>query len=243
MEAEREQDEAIKLPEGLDEQGFVQMLLDIVDCVDREKLYKNERFVRVRHPLLVERMGRDVVINVEVFNMVGQLMDELYKPGVTNSTIRLGGNTPEDTYEYLKDFLRLVQGVVKDADFWEGKVVELKAVMDKIRELNPDAKLFDVLAWFDSLLRPNFKMPTLVQDVMLYPNVTMQGHDYCPEQLFAGVEGLKNEVLGMFGLGEAGDDDERQAEVRAKVEAEAQAVRDWYTIHLGENSAIAGEES
>jgi len=198
-------------PEGLDEAKTSESIQTILDGIDRERLFEDRRMTRVRHPLLAERIGRDVALNTEIHNLLADIALELY---VSNNTDNSGIHIIED----------ILLSAAKDPKTFRANLAAFKDAVIQLSKSNSDGDGLEISGLVSNLLRQKLKMPNLAQEFILYPTVTISSLGESNEDALKTLEGCREQFLDAFG-GKNGDDTEALKEA---VEAEAAAVKAWF---------------
>lgn len=207
----------LNFPEGLDEAKLDGMLEALLEGIDRDRLFQDEKLNRVRHPLLAERMGKEVPLNVEIHNLITDIVTALtVSDRISNkdqlkvraqhieATLLQAASDPQSFYKDLEDF---------------------KTALTQLAELNPgeDAD-YDVHNLVSGQLRKRLEMPNAAQEYVLYPPVTMESLGQSRDEVLKTLEGCRAHFLQAL---EGKDDDESKA-LRESVVSEAAAVLAWY---------------
>ncbi len=206
----------IKYPQGLDQAGFVELVKKVLDGIDSERLFQDQRRMRVRHPLLKERIGKDVAVNMEIYNLMNAVISgKTIAPSDENIELIEGGKIAE---EILLD-------AAKDRELFGTDLANLTTNAQNINSENPED---DVIATelVATVIRKELKMANMAQDLILYGAVTRDVLEEPAEAILKVMETAKADFL-TFIEGQSGEDVERfQREVMDEVDA----IKAWFKI-------------
>lgn len=202
-------------PDGLDEGKVDELIQTILDGIDRERLFQDERLSRVRHPLLEERMGRDTALNTEIYNLITDIVIALSASDEIDNKAEL--------LESIPTFIEVLLDSAYLPDALEANLATFIAQVLKLVELNPEDNGSIVNKLVHNLLRKKLTMPSLAQEYILYPPVTVMCSGESRDAALARLEGCKKFALDV--IKDKGDD--VSTEFRKAVETEAAAVQAW----------------
>lgn len=222
---EKKQEQFLTYPEGLDETKLDGLIQAIIDGVDREKLFQEPRLRRVRHPLLQERIGKDVALNVEISNLI------------SNSAVALTTSDRISNKEHLIENAQRAEDILfqaaNDMQALKANLDTLKAMVTRLAKLNPDADYFRFSALVKSMIEKRLKMPSAVQNYVLYCPVTADSLGETREEVLKIIEECRDILLRNVD-GDLSDDrfsdvdKEFLRNFRTNVTTETTAVREWY---------------
>lgn len=213
-----EEPEGLVYPSGLDEERMGEMVQELLDGIDRDRLYQDERLTRVRHPLLTERMGREVALNCEIYNLIDGLTGAILE---RDNSVRARSHAERMQAQDI-----LVDNASDRNDFIPNLQAFMEAVV-KCAELNlePTPDDMRVRGVVQGLLKSRLvEMPNVVHDYILYPPVTLVSLGEPIEQALQGLEDVEAEWLEALGK----KDDEGSMVMKKAVEAEVAAVKAWF---------------
>ncbi len=206
----------LTFPEGLDEAKVDGLLQEILDGIDRGRLFYDQRLTRVRHPLLEERMGRDTALNTEIHNLLTDIVTALSVSDRISNRDELLAGIPQ------------VESILLDSahnpETLRENLTALKDAVTQLAELNPEEDGEEVEGLVSRQLRQKLTMPNTAQQLVLYPPVTMTSLGESTDSVLKTLEGCKTHLLKAL----EGKEDDDSKELREAVEAEAAAVRAWF---------------
>ena len=137
-------------------------IMNIVDGIDRTKLLSDHRLARARHPLVQERIGEQLALNVEVHNMVYHIASSVNLPdGISNAdqVLEWGRESEAILLDNALDRKSLIQYIqsLKTA------VVALAQKYEENEKFSGNASRA-----VDFELRIFLKMPTNAKDLVVY---------------------------------------------------------------------------
>jgi|GEM_PF-4584500 len=205
-------------PKGMDETKLRDFMKEILDGIDRDKLIADKRLVRVRHPLLAERMGQDVALNVELVNLINGFTDGL--------TIRGNIDNKQDIQKRGSMAAEILKDSSKEPQIFAEQLRNLEALTQQLSELN-DTEDDDSgsSALIAIALRSQLKMPTLAQDLVLYSAVTRETLEVPRGEILKAIEEIRKSALAQL---EKPDLNEDGKQFRKEELAEAEFVKGWY---------------
>lgn len=210
------QEPTINYPDWLDEEKFGLIISNVLSCIDRAKLFADSRLVRVRHPLLQQEIGSEVALNTEMLCMLEDIA-----LGVS-ANIKEHSNHAEliSRLEYVEQML--MENAV-DAKKIEDFLLQLVEAIDELNKLNPvpDGNFPPGPSIVDNVVRKQLKLPTLAQDLVLYPAVTTDRYEG-REEVLQVLEACRADLLGRVA----------DPVIREEIEGISTRVRAWLKLQL-----------
>lgn len=206
----------LTFPEGLNETKIDDLLQSLLDGINRDRLFQDQRLYRVRHPLLEERMGKDTALNTEIHNLITNIVTAL------SVSDRISNKD-----ELLKEIPQIESILLDSANEPETLRANLTALKDAVTQLvtiNPEEDGAEVQGLVSGQLRQKLTMPNTVQEFVLYPPVTTASLGVSKDQALETLEGCRTHLLAAL---EGKEDDDSKA-LRDAVEAEAAAIKAWF---------------
>lgn len=204
-------------PDGIDESKIGELLQKLLDGIDRDKLYNDKKLIRVRHPLLQERMGPGIALNVEIHNLLTDIVMGLTVSDRISNSAQLR--------ERAKEIEQTLLGAAQDPESFQVALNSLKNISLQIAELNGgDANDFISHDIVSDGLRGRLEMPNTVQELILYPPVTVDSLGMTKMEVLKTLEGCKKMVLDSLG----NSDDLESVAIRNQVEDEVAAALAWF---------------
>ena len=206
----------LTFPEGLDESkvsGLIQLLLD---GIDRDRLFQDQRLTRVRHPLLEERMGRDTALNTEIHNLITGIVNALSVSDRISDLDQLLADIPHIESILLDS--------ANDPAALRTNLTALKDAVTQLVALNPEEDGAEVEGLVGRQLRRKLTMPNTIQEFILYPPVAVASLGESGDEALKTLEGCRQHLLNVL----EGKDDNASKALREAVEAEAAAVKAWF---------------
>ncbi len=206
---------SIKYPDWLDEEKFGHIITEILACIDRAKLFEDGRLTRVRHPLLQREIGQDVALNTEIFNMLEEMALAI------SSNILRDSNHGELTsrLEYVE---RLLMENAMDLEKMESFLLEFAQAVDELNQSNltPEDALPIGPSLVEATLRQQLQLPTLAQDLVLYPAVTSERYE--PKNVLPTLEACREDLLSKI----------TDPVIKEEIEGIATRARAWFEANI-----------
>lgn len=200
----------VTFPEGLSEAKIGELIEAMLGHIDRERLLEDKDLVRVQHPLIQERIGKDVALNVEIHNAFSVFVSTQARIDLTTDP-----NKASDA----------LLGLAKDMEDSEFKsaFTKFQEAIVKLAETNPgEYKILDIIS---GQLHNRLKMPEIVQESITYPPVTVSTLGESNDEALKVLEECRATLLRKI----KDIDNDATNEFRAKVETEYTAAKEWFT--------------
>jgi len=142
---------SIIFADGITEKDLIGILKEIIKMIDRESIFKDSRLEKtLKEPLIIERIGKEKAISLEIHNLILNIIDETYYHKMPGSSYVILSSA---NYRYSNHNLFFC-------------IESLRKFIVQLKELNnEDESLYKYLA---ELLRKQFTLPTYSQQAMLY---------------------------------------------------------------------------
>lgn len=219
MESPADRTKTIEFPPDMQEEQVRELLANLIRSLDREKLRTDPRMPIARHPLLVERLGQDMPIDVLITNLIEDV--------VTSLALERAGLRREDPW--LKHGAVAESALLRnsaDSDICNALLGRLKETAKALSDLN-DASAGSVSAVpvaIGGMLNKMLRMPTIAQNFVLYPAVRREGFGATRSAILASVESTRRALAAQFGASTL----EGKDDIIRSIEDEAAAVAKWY---------------
>lgn len=201
----------------LDTEELKGFLRGVTDGIDRDRLFSDERFPRVRHPLIQARVGRETALNFEIHNLITGVVSGL--------TISEKIGNAEQIREFGAQACAILLELASDPEKFKKILDGFKAEIVRLNELNSNPDDDDLMYGFVSVnLRRRLAMPSVGQEFVVYPAVHAELVNNSRSDISELLTRCRDAL--MEPLEEPGDETNR---LRSEIEAETVAVLEWYS--------------
>lgn len=190
-----------------------QCLTQIIDGIDRAKMYECGHFTRIKHPLLRSYFDPEIIENVEIYNCI---MD-IALGRVTKNVISNFEQLSQNAYELDDVMLSFAQDFEAMAQILD----EYYALLDNNILLNNQDDI--ILTLLSKVLREKLMMPSFIEETIIYAPVTVEANGGSVEDALQALQMqelfLSTQIQG-------------NPELQKKITNTAHMVRQWYAKAL-----------
>ncbi len=236
----------LRYPEGLDE-GKIGKLLDaVIEAVDREKLFASEDISTHRHPLVLERIGKDVALNYVIRALIKIILAPLLSghytlPNSNYTTPNFDLTKPRSQYVMISDpsdikryeiekaseHETILSCATKDSVQFESALKALKEAIWQLVILNPGIGMTHVVGdIIANQTERKMKMPSEAHLRITYWAAEMLREGEAKENVLAIIAQIKNAITGLD-ASQVHENTEWERELAEQLEEEFKAVRSW----------------
>ena len=215
----------IKMPEYLNETAIKEEVKQILDAIDREKLFQNPRMFRLKSQMLLERLGKEPLIDMEIYNMLN---------------LHVNPPTQTEKRSHIESHGELVEKVIGEASkipiaMMIKKLRRLQSAILEITDYNQEFKSPDTAGnlILDKILRGFLKMPTQAQEEILVDTFEKHRCDTPSGKIITTIAALqedaRNAIERLNSESEAlkkPEDDEAKTKIAQKIAYQKQRIEE-----------------